>query len=83
MDRTLLAATLTASVIASFTPHVASAQPMPSLPAVAESGLPSSWLPVDFLATDLADVSDIIEADHMASEAVAILLAEGHTLLAG
>jgi len=80
MDRTLLTAILTASVIATFDPNTASAQPMSMVSA---AQLPSSWLPADFLATDLADVSDMIEADHMTSEAVAILLAEGSLLLAG
>ncbi|HKU95059.1 MAG TPA: hypothetical protein VJR58_07275 [Vineibacter sp.] len=82
MDRTLLTAILTASVIATFTPDTALAQ-QSAVSAAPQARLPSSWLPVDFLATDLADVSDIIEADRMTSDTVAILLTEGSLLLAG
>lgn len=83
MDRTLLAATLTVSAVVSFAPCAVSAMPVLPLPVVSAIMLPANRLPEDFLDLDLADVSDIVDADHMASEAVVILLSEGMALLAG
>ncbi len=83
MDRTLLAATLTVSAVVSFAPCPVSAMPVLPPPVVSAITLPAHRLPEDFLDRDLADVSDIVDADHVASEAVVILLSEGIALLAG